>query len=159
MMLCRCYETEFEFRSLMAWGKKLLLSLSIFAIMLLKRLPDGSEMKKWLQNGEAREVGGAWWMQRSCLCFTSSRISLTESTHLFCGSVSFQIFFFWASHLYLYSAFNNTNCNKALHNIKIGKSARDWYLRRFYVERVTAHRIKINDRSCFHNLWPNSKWN
>ncbi len=26
-----------------------------------------------------------------------------------------------ASHLYLYSAFNNTNCNKALHNIKIGK--------------------------------------
>ncbi len=26
-----------------------------------------------------------------------------------------------SSHLYLYSAFNNTNCNKALHNIKIGK--------------------------------------
>ncbi len=25
------------------------------------------------------------------------------------------------SHLYLYSAFNNTNCNKSLHNIKIGK--------------------------------------
>ncbi len=25
-----------------------------------------------------------------------------------------------SSHLYLYSAFNNTNCNKALHNIKIG---------------------------------------
>ncbi len=24
-------------------------------------------------------------------------------------------------HLYLYSAFNNTNCNKALHNTKIGK--------------------------------------
>ncbi len=24
----------------------------------------------------------------------------------------------------------------------------------FYVERVTAHRIKIND-SCFHNRWPN----
>ncbi len=46
MMLCRCYETEF--RSLMAWGKKLLLSLSVFAIMLLKRLADGSEMKKWL---------------------------------------------------------------------------------------------------------------
>ncbi len=32
----------------MAWGKKLLLSLSVFANMLLKRLPDGSEMKKWL---------------------------------------------------------------------------------------------------------------
>ncbi len=28
----------------MAWGKKLLLSLSVFAIMLLKRLPDGSKM-------------------------------------------------------------------------------------------------------------------
>ncbi len=26
-----------------------------------------------------------------------------------------------SSHLYLYSAFNNTNCNKALYNIKIGK--------------------------------------
>ncbi len=26
-----------------------------------------------------------------------------------------------SSHLYLYSAFNNTDCNKALHNIKIGK--------------------------------------
>ncbi len=26
-----------------------------------------------------------------------------------------------SSHLYLYSAFNNTNCNKAPHNIKIGK--------------------------------------
>ncbi len=26
-----------------------------------------------------------------------------------------------SSHLYLYSAFNNTNCNKALHNIEIGK--------------------------------------
>ncbi len=27
----------------------------------------------------------------------------------------------------------------------------------FYVERVTAHRIKRYDHSCFHNLWPNSK--
>ncbi len=27
----------------------------------------------------------------------------------------------------------------------------------FYVERVTAQCIKINDHSCFHNLWPNSK--
>ncbi len=30
-------------------------------------------------------------------------------------------------------------------------------LTEFYVERVTVHRIKINDHSCFHNLWPNSK--
>ncbi len=27
----------------------------------------------------------------------------------------------------------------------------------FYVESVTAHHIKINDHSCFHNRWPNSK--
>ncbi len=27
----------------------------------------------------------------------------------------------------------------------------------FYVERVTAHSIKINYHSCFHNSWPNSK--
>ncbi len=27
----------------------------------------------------------------------------------------------------------------------------------FYVERVTAHRIKRYDHPCFHNLWPNSK--
>ncbi len=45
MESCRCYDTEFEFRSLMARGMKLLLSLSVFAIMLQKRLPDGSKMK------------------------------------------------------------------------------------------------------------------
>ncbi len=27
----------------------------------------------------------------------------------------------------------------------------------FYVESVTAHHIKINDHSCFHSRWPNSK--
>ncbi len=27
----------------------------------------------------------------------------------------------------------------------------------FYVERATAHRIKINDQSCFHKRWQNSK--
>ncbi len=48
MGLVSVYEAEFEFRSLMAWGKKLLLSLSVFAIMLLKRLPDGSKQKRWL---------------------------------------------------------------------------------------------------------------
>ncbi len=35
-------------RSLMAWRKKLLLSLSVYAIMLQKRLPDGSKMKRRL---------------------------------------------------------------------------------------------------------------
>ncbi len=27
----------------------------------------------------------------------------------------------------------------------------------FYVERMTAHCVKLNDHSCFHNSWPNSK--
>jgi len=27
----------------------------------------------------------------------------------------------------------------------------------FYVKSVTAHNIKINDHSCFHNRLPNSK--
>ncbi len=35
-----------EFRSLMALGKKLLLSLAVFAIRLRKRLPDGSIVKR-----------------------------------------------------------------------------------------------------------------
>ncbi len=48
LSLVNDYETEFEFRSLMVRGKKLLLSLSVFAIMLLKRLPDGSKQKRWL---------------------------------------------------------------------------------------------------------------
>ncbi len=48
MGLVSVYETEFVFRSLMAWGKKLFLSLSVFAIMLLKRLADGSKQKRWL---------------------------------------------------------------------------------------------------------------
>ncbi len=47
-ILVSVYETGFVFRSLMAWGKKLLLSLSVFAIMLLKLLPDGSKRKRWL---------------------------------------------------------------------------------------------------------------
>ncbi len=45
MSLVNVYETKFVLRSLMAWGKKLLLGLSVFAIMLLKRLPDGSKQK------------------------------------------------------------------------------------------------------------------
>ncbi len=48
LSLVNDYETDFVLRSLMAWGKKLLLSLSVFAIMLLKRLPDGSKQKRWL---------------------------------------------------------------------------------------------------------------
>ncbi len=35
---------------MVVWGKKLLLSLSVFAIMLRKRLPDGSEQKRWFES-------------------------------------------------------------------------------------------------------------
>ncbi len=45
---CKCYLNEFEFRSLIARGKKLLLSLSVFPIMIWKHLPDGSKMKRLL---------------------------------------------------------------------------------------------------------------
>ncbi len=56
---------------------------------------------------------------------------------LFCGSVCFQLIFFSQTR----------DCTTfTLHD-----------LTDFYVERVTAHRIKINGHSCFHNSWPNSK--
>ncbi len=77
------------------------------------------------------------WMQRICLCFTLSRIELTESAHLSCCSVRFQLFFITRARDFTIFT---------LHNLNI-----------FYIERVTAHRIKINYDSCFHNLWPNSK--
>ncbi len=48
MSLVSVYETGFVLRSLMALGKKLLLSLSVFAIMLLKRLPDGSKQGEYM---------------------------------------------------------------------------------------------------------------
>ncbi len=64
MESCWCYETEFEFRSLMAWGKKLLLSLSVFAIMLRKRLPDG-KMKRRLPGWfESLMISTALLLQR-----------------------------------------------------------------------------------------------
>ncbi len=57
-----------------------------------------------------------------CLCspFSSLQPFLPPS-HCQLLSVPQNLISFLSSHLYLYSAFNNTNCNKALHNIKIGK--------------------------------------
>ncbi len=49
----------------MAWGKKFLLSHSVFAIMLLKRLPDGSRMKRRLPGGfESLMILAALLLQR-----------------------------------------------------------------------------------------------
>ncbi len=65
MSLVSVYETGFVLRSLMAWGKKLLLSLSVFAIMLLKRLPDGSKQKRWLPGWvESLRILAALLLQR-----------------------------------------------------------------------------------------------
>ncbi len=72
------------------------------------------------------------WMQRICLYFTQSRITLAENAHLFRGSVCFQL----ARDCTIFMLHSLTD---------------------FYVGRVTAHRIKIYDHSCFHKLWPNSK--
>ncbi len=63
-----------------------------------------------------------------------------EKQYLFRGSVRFKLFFFF----FLSRARDCTTFT--LHD-----------LTDFYVERVTAHRIKRNEHSCFHNRWPNSK--
>ncbi len=77
------------------------------------------------------------WMKGICLCFTPSRIALAEGTR---ETVRFQLVFFCLEPL-------SRDCTTfTLHD-----------LTDFYVERVTAHRIKINDHSCFHNRLPNSK--
>ncbi len=65
MSLVNVYEIEFVLRSLMAWGNKLLLSLPYFAIMLLKRLPDGSKQKRWLLGWfESLRIFAALLLQR-----------------------------------------------------------------------------------------------
>ncbi len=78
------------------------------------------------------------WMKRICPCFTLSRITLAEKRSR--NSISFTARY----------AFNSSPARHCmtftLHD-----------LTDFYVERVKAHRIKINDYSCFHNRWPNSK--
>ncbi len=70
------------------------------------------------------------------ICFTLSRISLTESAR---ETISPPRFVFFVSHARDCTTFT-------LHD-----------LTDFYIERVTAHGIKIIDHSCFHNHWPASK--
>ncbi len=114
------------------------------------------EMKEWIQHiclcfppsrivfvvgggeGLSCVVEMKEWIQHICLCFPPSRIVLVESTHLFRGSVHVKLglFFSQARYCTMFTLHNFTD---------------------FYVERVTAHCIKINDHSCFHTLWQNSK--
>ncbi len=80
-------------------------------------------------------AGGGWglkeWMKCICPCFTPSQIALAEGARE-TVSLSVSRFFFFLV---------NSLCQET----------------DFYVERVIAHRIKINDHLCFHNRLPNSK--
>ncbi len=65
------------------------------------------------------------------------------------------------THLSVFHPVSNHVCRKPLRNSRlslprIGMLVTPFFfmlhdLTDFYVERVTAHRIKINDLSCFHN--------
>ncbi len=55
------------------------------------------------------------------MALTRTEVDLVVSLQWGCVQDCFDALQVKSSHLYLYSAFNNTNCNKALHNIKIGK--------------------------------------
>ncbi len=70
------------------------------------------------------------WMKRIYPCFTPSRIALAESAR---ETVSLL-------------RLGTLSTTFTLHD-----------LTDFYVERVTAHCIKRNDHSCFHNRLLNSK--
>ncbi len=86
-------------------------------------------------------VGGGWDVtngchEHICPCFTPSRIAL-EKQYLFHGSVCFQhVFLSRARDCMTFTLLDLTD---------------------FCFERVAVHHIRINDHSCFHNCWPNSK--
>ncbi len=79
-----------------------------------------------------------WWnaFVHVSLCLESHSRKAPKKQYLFCGSVRFKLVFF-----------SKRDCTTfTLHDLAI-----------FNVESGTAHRIKINDHSCFHNRWPNLK--
>ncbi len=73
------------------------------------------------------DVGMKEWLKRTCPCFTPSRIALKESAR------------------------------ETVSLLRLGTLSKFtlYDLADFYVESVTAHHIKRNDHSCFHNRWPN----
>ncbi len=80
-------------------------------------------------------------MKRICPCFTPFWIALTDSAWETVslprlGTLSTRLFLSRARDCTTFTLQDSTD---------------------FYIERVTAHRIKRNDHSCFHNCWPNSK--
>ncbi len=82
-----------------------------------------------------------------CPCFILSRIMLRESAR---ATVSLP---------WLGTLSTSWNCTTfTLHETSWDCTTFTLHdLANFYVESVTAHRIKTNDHSCFHNRWPNSK--
>ncbi len=73
------------------------------------------------------------WMKCICPCFTPSRIVLAEGAR---ETVSLPRLTLSTLFFFFLSLCEETD---------------------FYIERVRAHRIKINYHSCFHNSLPNSK--
>ncbi len=80
-----------------------------------------------------------YWKVLNLLHLKSLRLESRsrKSAHLFRGSVRFQLCVYFRARDCTIFTLQNLND--------------------FFVERVTVHRIKRNDHSCFHNLWPNSK--
>ncbi len=74
--------------------------------------------------------GGGGWMKRICPCFTPSRIELTESARETVSSVARML----STCFFVFFSQTRDCTTFTLHD-----------LTDFYVERVTAHRIKIND--------------
>ncbi len=82
--------------------------------------------------------GGCWGMDEthlSVLHSVSNRARGRRSRNSISSRYAFSSFFFFSQ---------TRDCTTST-------------LQDFYIESVTAHRIKINDHSCFHNSWPNSK--
>ncbi len=75
---------------------------------------EGCEVGSYLPSTASQKLAGSTeiWTQIAGFRVQSANHYMEPSS-----SKSSQV---KSSHLYLYSAFNNTNCNKALHNIKIG---------------------------------------
>ncbi len=100
----------------MAWGKKLLLSLSVFAIMLLKRLPDGSKKKRRLPGWfESLMILAALLLQR-----LSSKLFLSLCPYLPVA--------YWISHLAIKTVFDaRDNLVTSPHDITYVKKAMEEY--------------------------------
>ncbi len=83
-----------------------------------------------------RRPGGCWGMDETYLSVFHSVSNRARETVSLRGKLPTRFFFFFF--------FKQ-------------ETVQTFTLQDFYIESVTAHRIKINDHSCFHDSWPNSK--